>query len=182
MNSRFLLFALILLLSGCGTNVEKYKPVIEAEILRNSAGMDIRPKVDSLVLINKYSAEEVANYWIAKEGCGGNIDTLINYLKNINMDSSNGQYKWFKWEQNRVRELKAADEDEVFYEVVKAWYTIELPAKKTKSSDLLYYFIQNGQVVGTTSEVDLKNALKHGGNPIFAYEYLQFKFETPELP
>jgi hypothetical protein len=182
MNARILIFLLILILAGCGTGVEKYRPVIEADILKKAKGAELKLMVDSLVLVRKYTVQEVTDYWIAKEGCGGNIDTLINCLKNIKMDSPHGQYQWFKWEQNRVRELKANDEDEVLYEVVKAKYTTELPANKGKSSSLTYYILHNGQVVGTSAEKDLQNAVKIGGNPIFAYEYIQYQYENSELP
>jgi hypothetical protein len=182
MHFRIILFALVLLLSGCGAGIRSYRAVIEEDILRNAKGVDLKPIVDSLVLVNKYTVQEVTDYWIAKERCGGNIDTLINCLKNIKMDSNHGQYKWFKWEQNRVRELKANDKNDVLYEVVKAYYTTELPSNKGKSSVLTYYIIHNGQVVGTSAEKDLQSAANIGKSAIFAYEYLQYKFENPELP
>ena len=182
MFSRVILFALIIVMSGCSAGVKSYKAVIEEDILRNAKGVEVKPIVDSLVFVNKYTVQQVTDYWIAKEQCGGNIDTLINYLQRIKMDSSHGQYKWFKWELGRARELKANDKDEVLYEVVKAYYTTELPANKGKSSVLAYYIIHNGQVVGTSSEKDLQSTAQIGKSPIFAYEYIQYKFENPELP
>jgi hypothetical protein len=182
MYSRVILFALIIVMSGCSAGVKRYKAVIEEDILRNAKGVEAKPMVDSLVIVNKYTVQQVTDYWIAKERCGGNIDTLINCLQKIKMSSDNGQYKWFKWEQNRVGELKANKKDEILYEVVKAYYTTELPANKGKSSVLAYYILHNGQVVGTSTERDLQINAQIGNSPIFAYEYIQFKFENPELP
>ena len=181
MYAKIILFALIIVLAGCGRRVESYRPVIIAEILKNAAGENIKPEIDSLVLVNTYTVAQVTDYWIAKERCGGNIDTLINHLQNIKMDNDHGQFNWLKWEKNRVRELKANDKKSVLYDVVKVNYTVEQLANKTKYSGKLYYIIHNSMVVGTTLEKDLKNTTNIGGNPIFAYEYIQFKFENPDL-
>lgn len=182
MYSKLIVCVLILVLAGCGSDINKYRAVIEEDLLKNSKGVEAKLIVDSLVFVNKYTVQQVTDYWIAKEQCGGNIDTLINYLQKIKMDSSHGQYKWFKWEQGRARELKANDKDEVLYEVVKAYYNTELPDNKGKSSVLTYYILHNGQVVGTSTEKDLQSTARIGNSPIFAYEYIQFKFENPELP
>lgn len=182
MYSKLILFALVLVLAGCGSDINKYRAVIEEDLLKNAKGVEAKPIVDRLVFVNKYTVQQVADYWIAKERCGGNIDTLINYLQKIKIDSSHGQYKWFKWELGRARELKANDKGDVLYEVVKAYYTTELPDNKGKSSVLTYYILHNGQVVGASAEKDLQNMTKIGNSPIFAYEYIQYKFENPELP
>jgi hypothetical protein len=182
MYSKLILFVLTLVLAGCGSNINKYRAVIEEDLFKNVKDIKAKPIVDSLVFVDKYTVQQVTDYWISKERCGGNIDTLINYLQRIKMDSNHGQYKWFKWEQNRARELKANDKDEVLYEVVKAYYTTELPANKGKSSVLTYYILHNGQVVGASAEKDLLSSARIGKSPIFAYEYIQFKFENPELP
>jgi hypothetical protein len=172
---------MILLLSGCGSGVNKYKDPILYEIIKSESGVNLKPVIDSLALVNKYTVEEITKYWIEKEGFGGNIDTLISRWKNIQMDKNHGQYPWFKWEQGRIKELKSRDKNEVLYEVVKTYFHIEMTANKTKSSAINYYIMRNDMVAGMISETDFQNTLKIVKNPIFAYEYCQFKYSNSDL-
>lgn len=176
------LCSLIIGLSSCSTN-NKYQKIIEADITKNALGVDLKPKFDSIVFVSKYTAEDLTKYWVNRESPnGGNIDTLINHFKNIDDLKESEHYKWFKWQQNRFNELKLSDKNEIVFEVVKAFYKIQIPLLKTTSSVLNYYIIRKDKIVGMISESDMQDIVEQKNELTFAWEFMQYKFLKPVLP
>ena len=177
------IFFLFLFLFACNTDKSPYKEIIKANIIKNALGVDIKPEIDSIILVGKFSVDNVTNYWIKQELNGeGNIDTLINRFMNVDNLKRSEQYNWYKWQQNRFKQLKSLNKDDILYEVVKAFYRIEVPVVKVKTPVLNYYIIGGGKIICKISEVEMQAIVSENTDLNFAYEYVQFNNEKPKLP
>jgi len=174
---------LVLLLPNCSNNENKYKDIILLKITENAMGVDIKPEFDSIVFVAKYNVEDITNFWIKKElREGGNIDSLINMFANVDKYRSRERYNWLKWQQTRFNQLKTMNKNDLLFEVVKAYYKIEVPILKTKTSVLNYYIISSNKVLSTISENDMRDAINDQIQPEFIYEYSQFMNKKTDLP
>ena len=127
----------------------------------------------------------MTKFWVSKELInGGNIDTLIIHFKNIDELRGNDHYNWYKWQQNRFNELKTMNKNDILYDVVKAFYKVEI--FKMKTPVINYYIIRNDKIIGKITENEMRDVVneQQGRVPLIplSYEYAQFKFIKPELP
>ncbi len=181
--TNYSIFVLFLFLFACNNDKSPYKEIIKANIIENALGVDIKPEIDSIVFVGKFSVDNVTNYWIKKELNGeGNIDTLINRFMDVDNLKRSEQYNWYKWQQNRFKQLKSLNKDDILYEVAKAFYRVEIPVMKVKTSVLNYYIIGGGKIICKISENEMQEIVSQDTEPNFAYEYVQFKNEKPKLP
>ena len=74
------------------------------------------------------------------------------------------------------------NKNDLLFEVVKAYYKIEVPILKTKTSVLNYYIISSNKVLSTISENDMRDAINDQIQPEFIYEYSQFMNKKTDLP
>jgi hypothetical protein len=165
--------------------IDSLKPIIEANIIENALGLDVKPVFDSISIIKAYSVEQITNFWLEKELQGiGNIDSLIAKFINVDDLSKSKGYPFYKWQQTRFTFLKEQSPNTELYEIIKAQYTIDNPLTKTKVKVLNYYLVSDNKIIAKISENDFKDAYQESPNipHEFIYEYALFKNDKSYLP
>lgn len=205
-NTKFKSGLLIILLSitviiSCGTpenknstntneesitnKIDSLKQLIEANIIENAMGVDVKPVFDSIKTVSQYSVDQIINFWVVKELNGeGNIDTLIIRFKTVDRMKGSKNYPFYKWLQSRFIFLKEQSPTKELYKIIKAQYTIDNPLIKTKVKVLNYYLVSDNKIMAKISESDFKDAYqKSPSMPLeFIYEYALFDNDKSYLP
>jgi hypothetical protein len=198
-NSLFLALFSITFIISCGTpenktqsttdesvkQVDSLKVLIQANIIENALGVDVKPVFDSISIIKAYSVEQITNFWVEKELKGiGNIDSLIAKFKNVDDLRKSESYPFYKWQQTRFTFLKEQSPSTELYKIIKAQYTIDNPLTKTKVKVLNYYLISDNRIIAKISESDFKDAYQESPNipHEFIYEYALFDNDKSYLP
>jgi hypothetical protein len=165
--------------------VDSLKELIQANIIENALGVDVKPVFDSIKTVSQYSVDQIIKFWVVKELNGeGNIDTLISEFKTVDRMKGSKNYPFYKWLQSRFASLKEQVPNKELYKVVKAQYIIDNPITNTKVKVLNYYLISDNKIMAKISENDFKEAYQE--NPSipheFIYEYALFKNDKSFLP
>jgi|GEM_PF-5035957 len=179
---KFIIILSLIILAGCGSK-NKFEEPIKASLIKDALGIDIKPKFNTLDVIDTIYVGESKDHWYSVYGLRDQprdssrsaarwmLESYQNKYKEDPLSNENDVKVWH-YLNYRITELEKHNDSEVDYFVVKANYTFLNPLVNQRITNERVYILSNTLEVLYSGDIDewKKYEYQFTETPLVKYE------------
>ncbi len=176
----------LLFIIGCSSK-SKFEDPIKAQLIKDALGVDIKPKFNTLKVIDTvYVKESKENWYVlyslpnqSKDSARAAAVKALEYFKELydnDPANNNDHYKSWRWINDRITSLDKRNDNDVDYYVLKTNYTFFNPLLNQRiSNDRVFILSDKFEVLYAGDEDNWKKIEnEYTKTPLLKYEIAMY--------